>query len=189
MPGFSARVVDDDDAEVPDGEPGELVMRADEPFAFATGYWQMPEQTVAAWRNLWFHSGDRVVRDADGYFRFVDRLKDAIRRRGENVSAWEVEQVLVTHPGVAAAAVIPVPSELGEDDVMACVTARAGVGLKPEELVAHCVPRLAPFAVPRYVEIVESLPLTENGKVRKFVLRERGVTAATWDREAAARPR
>jgi carnitine-CoA ligase len=189
MPGFSARVVDDDDAEVPDGEPGELVMRADEPFAFATGYWQMPEQTVAAWRNLWFHSGDRVVRDADGYFRFVDRLKDAIRRRGENVSAWEVEQVLLTHPGVAAAAVIPVPSELGEDDVMACVTARDGVGLEPEELVAHCVPRLAPFAVPRYVEIVESLPLTENGKVRKFVLRERGVTAATWDREAGARAR
>ncbi len=83
---------------MPDGEPGELVMRADEPFAFATGYWRMPEQTVAAWRNLWFHSGDRVIRDPDGYFRFVDRLKDAIRRRGENVSAWEVEQVLLGAP-------------------------------------------------------------------------------------------
>ena len=187
MPGFAARVVDEEDAEVADGEAGELVMRADEPFAFATGYWQMPEQTVAAWRNLWFHSGDRVIRDADGYFRFVDRLKDAIRRRGENVSAWEVEQVLLTHPGVAQAAVIPVPSELGEDDVMACVTARDGVDLEPEQLLEHCAPRLAPFAVPRYVEIVESLPLTENGKVRKFVLRERGVTAATWDRDAAAR--
>ena len=171
MPGFRARVVDEDDAEVADGEPGELVMRADEPFAFATGYWRMPEQTVAVWRNLWFHSGDRVIRDPDGYFRFVDRLKDAIRRRGENVSAWEVEQVLLGHPDVAAAAVIPVPSELGEDDVMACVTPRHGVGLSPDDLIGHCVPRLAPFAVPRYVEIMESLPLTENGKVQKFVLR------------------
>jgi crotonobetaine/carnitine-CoA ligase len=188
MPGFRARVVDEDDAEVPEGEPGELVMRADEPFAFATGYWRMPEQTVAAWRNLWFHSGDRVIREPDGYFRFVDRMKDAIRRRGENVSAWEVEQVLLGHLDVAAAAVIPVPSELGEDDVMACVTPRDGAGLSPDDLIAHCVPRLAPFAVPRYVEIMESLPLTENGKVQKFVLRERGVTAGTWDREGAARP-
>ena len=86
-------------------------------FAFATGYWRMPEQTVASWRNLWFHSGDRAVRDPDGSFRFLDRLKDAIRRRGENISAWEVEQVLQSHPDVAAAAVIPVPSELGEDEV------------------------------------------------------------------------
>ena len=187
MPGFEARVVDEEDAEVPDGEPGELVMRADKPFAFSTGYWRMPEQTVAAWRNLWFHSGDRVIRDPDGYFRFVDRIKDAIRRRGENVSAWEVEQVLLSHRGVAAAAVIPVPSELGEDDVMACVTPRDGAGLVPDDLIAHCLPRLAPFAVPRYVEIMESLPLTENGKVQKFVLRQRGVTAATWDRQAAAR--
>jgi crotonobetaine/carnitine-CoA ligase len=185
LPGFEAKVVDENDAEVPDGEAGELVMRADEPFAFATGYWRLPERTVEAWRNLWFHSGDRVIRDADGYFRFVDRIKDAIRRRGENVSAWEVEQVLQSHPDVAAAAVIPVPSDLGEDDVMACVVARSGAVLDHAELLRHCEPRLAYFAVPRYVEIMDELPLTENGKVRKFVLRARGVTDATWDREAA----
>ena len=89
--GFEARVVDDADNALPDGVPGELVLRADEPFAFATGYFGMPEKTVEAWRNLRFHTGDRVVRDADGYFRFIDRIKDVIRRRGENVSSYEVE--------------------------------------------------------------------------------------------------
>jgi crotonobetaine/carnitine-CoA ligase len=185
LAGFEARVVDADDEEVPTGVPGELVLRADHPFAFATGYWRMAEATVAAWRNLWFHSGDRVVRDEDGYFRFLDRIHDAIRRRGENVSAWEVEQALLAHPAVEAAAVIPVPSELGEDDVMACVVARDGVQLDPLELVRFCEPSLAYFAIPRYIDVLDELPLTENGKVRKFVLRERGVTPTTWDRERA----
>jgi crotonobetaine/carnitine-CoA ligase len=181
--GFDARVVDGDDSPVPDGAAGELVLRADEPYAFATGYWRMPEQTATAWRNLWFHTGDRVIRDADGSYRFVDRLKDAIRRRGENVSAWEVEQVLLLHPDVAAAAVVPVPSELAEDEVMAFVVGRNGTALAPAALVEHARAHLAAFAVPRYVEVVDALPLTENGKVRKFVLRERGVGPATWDRE------
>jgi crotonobetaine/carnitine-CoA ligase len=185
MPGYDAKIVDENDEEVPDGTPGELVLRADDAFAFATGYWRMPEQTVESWRNLWFHSGDRAVRDPDGSFRFLDRMKDAIRRRGENISAWEVEQVLLGHDDVAAAAVVPVPSVLGEDEVLACVVPRDGATLDPEELVRHCEPRLAYFAIPRYVEVVDELPLTENGKVRKFVLRERGVTPAAWDREAA----
>ena len=185
MPGYEAKIVDEDDEEVPDGVPGELVMRADEPFAFATGYWRMPEQTAESWRNLWFHTGDRAVRDPDGSFRFLDRMKDAIRRRGENISAWEVEQVRQLHADVAAAAVIPVPSELGEDEVMAVVVPRNGAELDPVDLMGHCEPRLAYFAIPRYVEIVPELPLTENGKVQKFVLRERGVTEATWDRDAA----
>jgi carnitine-CoA ligase len=185
MPGYEAKIVDENDEDVPDGTPGELVMRTDLPFAFATGYWRMPEKTVESWRNLWFHSGDRAVRDPDGSFRFLDRMKDAIRRRGENISAWEVEQVLTSHPDVAAAAVVPVPSELGEDEVMAWVVPRPGASPAPEELIRHAEPRLAYFAVPRYVEIVDELPLTENGKVRKFVLRERGVTETAWDREAA----
>jgi crotonobetaine/carnitine-CoA ligase len=96
--GFAARVVDAEDNEVPDGTPGELMLRAQAPFAFATGYFGTPEKTVEAWRNLWFHSGDRVIREPDGYYKFVDRLKDAIRRRGENVSSFEVEQVLLSHP-------------------------------------------------------------------------------------------
>jgi crotonobetaine/carnitine-CoA ligase len=185
MPGYQVKVVDENDEELPDGTPGELVMRADEAFAFATGYWRLPEQTVSSWRNLWFHTGDRAVRDRDGSFRFLDRLKDAIRRRGENISAWEVEQVLQSHADVAAAAVIPVPSPLGEDDVMAVVVPRGGSSLDPVELMEHCQPRLAYFAIPRYIDVVDELPLTENGKVRKFVLRERGVTATTWDRDAS----
>jgi carnitine-CoA ligase len=184
--GFHARVVDEHDEPVPDGTAGELVLRHDEPFAFADGYWAMPEQTVQAWRNLWFHTGDRVVRDADGWYRFVDRAKDAIRRRGENISSWEVEQAVLEHPSVSAAAAFPIPSELGEDDVMTAIVLEPGEVLTAEELIEHCRPLLPYFAVPRYIEFVSELPLTENGKVRKQVLRERGLTPATWDRERAA---
>ena len=184
-PGFTARVADEHDEELPPGTPGELLLRADEPFAFATGYFGMPDKTVEAWRNLWFHTGDRVTRDADGFFTFLDRLKDAIRRRGENISSYEVEQVLLSHPAVAVAAVFPVKSELAEDEVMAAVVPREGAALDPVELVRFCEPRMAYFAVPRYLEFMAALPSTENGKVQKFKLRERGITPQTWDREAA----
>jgi len=185
LAGFRARVVDTYDNEVPDGEPGELTLRADEPFAFASGYFGMPEKTVEAWRNLWFHTGDRVVRESDGYYRFMDRMKDAIRRRGENISSYEVEQVIVSHPEVENAAVFPVRSELAEDEVMAAVVLRAGAQLNHAALLDFCQPRMPYFAVPRFLEFVEALPVTENGKVTKYKLRERGVTAATWDREKA----
>ena len=183
--GFQARVVDNNDLELPAGEAGELVLRADEPFAFASGYFGMPEKTVEAWRNLWFHTGDRVIRDDNGYFRFVDRLKDAIRRRGENISSYEVEQVLLAHPDIDMAAVFPTRSELAEDEVMAAIVTRPGAAVPPVELMQFCATRLPYFAVPRFVDFVADLPRTENGKVRKYVLRERGVTASTWDREAA----
>ena len=181
-PGFEARVVDAFDAELPAGEAGELVLRADEPFAFSSGYFGQPEATVAAWRNLWFHTGDRVVREADGAFRFVDRIKDAIRRRGENVSSYEVEQVLQSHPSVAAVAVYPVRSELAEDEVMAALVARTGETLVPADLANFCATRLPYFAIPRFIEVVAELPRTENGKVQKYKLRERGVTPSAWDR-------
>jgi crotonobetaine/carnitine-CoA ligase len=183
--GFHARVVDEHDAEVPDGEPGELVLRHDPPFAFATGYFGMDDKTVEAWRNLWFHTGDRVIRSEDGWYRFMDRLKDAIRRRGENISSFEVEQVLLQHPAVSAAAVFPVASELAEDEVAAALVLEAGETVEYEALVRHCEPLLAYFAIPRYLRIVESLPLTTNGKVRKAVLRDGGVLPGDWDREAA----
>jgi crotonobetaine/carnitine-CoA ligase len=186
QPGFDARVVDDDDAEVPAGEAGELVLRADAPFAFASGYHGLPDKTVEAWRNLWFHTGDRVVRAADGSFRFVDRIKDAIRRRGENISSYEVEQVLLGHPAVAAVAVYPVRSELAEDEVMAALVARPGAALQPAELATFCQSRLPRFAIPRYFDIVPDLPRTENGKVQKFRLREQGVTPSAWDRTPAS---
>ena len=183
--GFQARVVDGDDNDVPDGTPGELLVRADEPYAFATGYFGAPEKTVEAWQNLWFHTGDRVIREADGYYRFVDRIKDAIRRRGENISSFEVEQVLLSHPAVAIAAAFPVRSSLAEDEVMVAVVTHPGQSLAALDLIKFCEPLLPYFAVPRYVEFVAALPTTENGKVQKYKLSERGVSGATWDREAS----
>ena len=183
--GAEARIVDPDDQVLPDGEAGELLLRSVEPFAFATGYFGMPDKTVEAWRNLWFHTGDRVVRDADGHYRFIDRMKDSIRRRGENVSSWEVEQVLMQHPAVAACAVYPLPSELGEDEVAAAIQLEPGHSLESVEVIRHCEGRMAYFAVPRFVRFVPEMPLTENGKIKKVALREAGKTPDTWDRDAA----
>ncbi|WP_414642286.1 ATP-dependent acyl-CoA ligase [Bradyrhizobium sp.] len=183
--GVEARIVDENDSELPDGQAGELVLRAREPFAFATGYYGMPDKTVEAWRNLWFHSGDRVVRDPDYHYRFIDRMKDSIRRRGENVSSWEVEQTILSHPAVAACAIYPLPSELGEDEVAAAILLEPGQSLEPADIVRHCEGQIAYFAIPRYVRIVSQMPLTENSKIKKGVLRDAGVTADTWDREAA----
>jgi crotonobetaine/carnitine-CoA ligase len=183
--GFEARVIGPDGSDAAAGAPGELILRSDEPLAFAANYFAMPERTAEAWRDGWFYTGDRVVRDADGYFRFVDRLKDAIRRRGENISSFEVEQVLLSHPDVANVAVFPVRSELAEDEVMAAIVRRPGTALSEIALMEFCQPRLAYFAVPRFIDFVEELPTTESGKVQKYKLRDRGVTPGTWDREAA----
>jgi crotonobetaine/carnitine-CoA ligase len=180
MPGYQACVVDEFDVPVPDGVPGELLLRSNIPYAFATGYWQLPDVTTVANRNQWFHTGDRVVCE-DGWFRFLDRIKDVIRRRGENISAWEVEHVLDDHPHVARSAVVPVPSELGEDEVMAFVIPATGAQVDPEELREHCATTLPAFARPRFIEFVNDLPLTDTGKVRKLELRERGVSVRTWD--------
>ena len=124
-----------------------------------------------------------MVRETDGAFRFVDRIKDAIRRRGENISSYEVEQVLLGHPDVGAVAVYPVRSELAEDEVMAALIPQPGRRLDPAELTRFCAARLPRFAVPRYIDVVAELPRTENGKVQKYKLRECGVTASTWDGE------
>ena len=183
--GFHARVIGPDGKDAADVEPGELILRSDEPLAFATGYFALPDKTAEAFRDGWFHTGDRAVREANGYYRFVDRLKDAIRRRGENISSFEVEQVLLSHPDVGQAAVFAVPSELAEDEVMAAIVRRPGSPLTERALCEFCEPQLAYFAVPRFFEFVDELPVTENGKVQKFKLRGRGITARTWDREAA----
>jgi carnitine-CoA ligase len=176
-PGLLGRVLPEFEAKVVDGE---LIVRSRMPFAFSSGY---VGGRNGAWRDGWFHTGDRVERDEDGWFRFVDRIKDTIRRRGENISAWDVERVLTAHPRVDAAAAVPVPSELGEEEVLAVVVPRGA--LTPEELLRFCEGRLAPFAIPRYVDLVTELPLTANGKVAKAVLRERGLQETAWDREAA----
>jgi len=183
--GFQARVADENDNEVPDGTPGELLLRADDPFAMGTGYFGMADRTVEAWRNLWLHTGDRVLRDGEGFYKFIDRMKDSIRRRGENISSFEVERVIMSHPAVEVAAVFPVPSELAEDEVMTTVVVKKGSTLNGAELIRFCEGRLSYFAIPRFVDFVPDLPRTESGKVQKFKLRERGRSAATWDREAA----
>lgn len=185
MPGAEALIVDADDSPLADGEAGELLLRPVEPFSFATGYFNMADKTVEAWRNYWFHTGDRVVRDPDGHYRFIDRVKDAIRRRGENVSSWEVEEALMGHPAIAACAVYAVPSELGEDEVAAAIQLKDGMDLDPVEVMRHCEARLAYFAVPRFLRVLSAMPLTENGKIRKVALREAGITPDMWDREAA----
>jgi crotonobetaine/carnitine-CoA ligase len=180
---FEARVVDENDVELPDGTLGELVLRNHQPYSFATGYFRMPDLTVKTRRNLWLHTGDRVIRDSDGWFRFHDRSADVIRRRGENISSYEVEQALISHEDISVAAVYAVPSPWGEDDVAAAVVVRAGVSLTGPELIAHCEARLPYFAIPRYLDFVESVPMMENGKVRREELKARGITDSMWDRE------
>ena len=191
-PMFDVRIFDDDDAEVPVGEPGEIVCRPRAPYVMFEGYHGNPAATTAQWRNGWFHTGDFGRIDAGGQLYFVDRKKDAMRRRGENISSFEVEQSVLKHPAVADVAAHAVPSEVGEDDVKICVVLREGHDMAHEDLLRHCLDRMPGFAVPRYIEIVDDLPRNAVGRVLKYVLRERGVTPQTWDRERtslATRPR
>lgn len=187
---FEVAVVDERDREVGPGEPGELVVRPRQPFVITTGYYGSPEATAECFRNLWFHTGDRVWRDEDGYFYFLDRMKDAIRRRGENISAFDLETEVNMHPAVLECAAIGVPSELEDEEVKLAVVLRPGTSLEPEELVAFCEQQLPRYMVPRYIEFVDSLPRTPTDKVAKYRLRaegNHGITPATWDREAARR--
>lgn len=178
------RVVDEEDRDVPAGAQGEIAVRARVLHALMEGYYRMPDETAAAMRGGWFHSGDRGYRDADGYLYFVDRMKQSIRRRGENISSWEVERIVNAHPAVLESAAVGVPSELGEEEVKICVVARPGHTLDPLDLVRWCEPRMAYFMVPRYVEVLDALPKTATERVEKYRLKERGVGRA-WDREAA----
>jgi carnitine-CoA ligase len=184
-PAFEVRVVDDEDAEVPVGEVGEVVCRPRHRHLMFEGYDGREAATVEQLRNLWFHTGDLGRFDADGNFWFADRRKDAMRRRGENISSFEVEQALTRYPGVAEVAAIGVPSELGEDDVMVVVVGTDGSEFAVEPFMDFCCERLPYFAVPRYVDVVAELPKNVIGRVLKPVLRERGVSDTTWDRERA----
>jgi crotonobetaine/carnitine-CoA ligase len=143
-----------------------------------------PEATVEAFRGLWFHTGDRGREDADGWFFFSDRLKDAIRRRGENISSWELEQVLNDHEAVEETAVIGVPSDLTEEEVLAVVKLKDGASLSPVELLDFAQDRVPHFAVPRYLRFVTELPKNHAQRIEKPALRAAGITADTWDREA-----
>jgi crotonobetaine/carnitine-CoA ligase len=183
--GVQLRLVDEHDCEVAQGATGELIIRTDAPWTLNSGYYKNPEATAAAWRNGWFHTGDAFRMDADGTFFFVDRMKDAIRRRGENISSFEVEAEIAAHACVNEVAVIPVPSELAEDEVMCVVAPVPGKNIDPKELIEFLIPRLPHFMVPRYVRIVDALPKTPTQKVQKHLLRSAGITDDTWDREVA----
>jgi crotonobetaine/carnitine-CoA ligase len=182
---YEIKVVDDYGMEVGPNTLGELVIRPHEPYSMLLEYYKMPENTVDAWRNLWFHTGDYVYSDEDGFFYFVDRKKDAMRRRGENISSVEVESVVRSHPAVQEAAAVAVKSEVGEDEVMVCVTLMPGQTLKHEELIAYCETRMAYFMVPRYVRFMEKMPKTATERIEKYKLREEGISPDTWDREKA----
>jgi crotonobetaine/carnitine-CoA ligase len=184
-PGVEARIVDENDIEVACGEVGELILRTAAPWAMNHGYLGNPEATASAWRNGWFHTGDGFRRDADENYFFVDRLKDSIRRRGENISSFEVEAEIGLFPAVGEVAAIGVSSEFGEDDVLAVIAPKSGYVVDPLELIEFLRPRMTHFMIPRYIRVVPELPKTETQKVKKSLLREEGITPDTWDREVA----
>ena len=185
---FDVRLIDPQtEKDVPVGQVGELLVRHKADDIILSGYVGMPEKTLAAFRNLWFHTGDGMRRDHDGWYYFTDHMKDSLRRRGENISSYEVEAPIEAHDAVAAAAVIAVPAEFaaGEDEVKVCIVLKPGRRVSNEEMADWCDRRLPHALVPRYFEFVDTLPVTENGKVQKENLRAAGVTTATWDRVAA----
>ncbi len=187
---FDVRLVDPDtDEEVSVGELGELVVRARHPWTQSVGYYNMPTETQIAWRNLWWHTGDGLRRDAEGWYYFVDRLKDAIRRRGENISSYEVEQALLAHPDITEVAVVAVPAdqEAGEDEVLAVIVPEPGTEIDAADVWGFADRRLPYFAVPRYLRFMAELPKTPSEKVRKVELRATGAGAGTHDRGPAPR--
>lgn len=183
--GVEVRLVDAHDNEVPLGEVGEMIVRASRPWSMNHGYNGMPQATADAWRNGWFHTGDAFRRSEAGDFYFVDRMKDAIRRRGENISSFEVERECLAHPDVREAAAIAAPSEFGEDEVMVVVAPAPGHDIDPPALLEFLRTRMAHFMIPRFIRVLSDLPKTPTEKVQKALLREEGVTPETWDRERA----
>jgi crotonobetaine/carnitine-CoA ligase len=181
---FEVKLVDDDDGELPTGEIGEITCRPNGPNLMFAGYWRRPEATLAVFRNLWFHTGDLARLDDDGFLYFVDRKKDYLRRRGENISSFELERTFVAHEAVKDVAVHAVPSEQGEDDVKVTAVLVEGAQLSEEELCRWAVERVPYFALPRYIEFRDDLPRNPVGRVLKYQLRDEGVTNGTWDREA-----
>lgn len=185
---FEVQIVDPEtDAPMPSGQVGEIIVRPRVPFGFMAGYFNAPEKTVEAWRNLWFHTGDAGVMDATGLVTFIDRIKDCIRRRGENISATQVEDIVCELPGVAEVAAYAVPSDLpgGEDEVMLAVVEQPGAAVDCAVMVRMAAERLPRFAAPRYVKIVPELPKTATGKVKRAALRTAG-TAGAYDTQAGA---
>lgn len=178
---FDVRVVDEQDNEVPGGMPGEIVVRPQRPDIMFQGYWRRPEDTQKLMRNMWFHTGDVGKFDDEGFFYFVDRKKDYLRRRGENISSFEMEAAFATHPALSEVAVHAVPSDKGEDDVKVTAVLHENTELAPEALFHWAADTVPYYALPRYIEFRTSLPKNPQGRVLKYLLRDEGKTATTWD--------
>lgn len=180
--GFEARIVNEFDEEVTCGEVGELIMRADKPWVFMQGYWNNPQKTVEAWRNQWLHTEDLFYQDEDGNFYYVDRKSDALRRRGENISSFEIEVEVNSHSKVQEAAAVGIPSEIEGEEIKIFVVKHDDTVLNEDELYSYLEGNLPHFMVPRYIEIVSELPKTETHKVKKALLKLEGINENTWDR-------
>ena len=185
-PGYEIKIVNPEtDEELPPNTPGELVLRPRIPNICLHYYHKMPEKTVSDFRNFWFHTGDLCRKDEDGYIFFMDRVKDYIRRRGENISSFEVENMVSSHPNISEAAAIAVKvSEEGrysEDEVMIVVVLEEGKDLAPEEIIEFLKPIMPKFMIPRFIKFRDNLPKTPTNRVQKVKLREEGVTSDTWD--------
>jgi carnitine-CoA ligase len=178
---FDVRIVDDNDVELPPNTPGEIIVRPLKPHVMFEGYWRRPEDTLKLMRNMWFHTGDIGMFDDDGYFYFVDRKKDYLRRRGENISSFEMESTFRRHPDIHDVAVHAVKSDLGEDEVKVTATLKPGSTLTENVLCRWSIDQVPYFAVPRYIEFRQELPRSPVGRILKYQLRDEGVTGSTWD--------
>lgn len=184
---WQLRILDEEDFPLGPHQVGEIALWNPTPWHTSFGYYNMPEATVATRRNGWFHTGDRGYLDEDGFLWFVDRKKDSIRRRGENISAYEVEQVIMSHPAVADVAVYPLASEMGEDEVATSIVLRAGATLTEASLIEFCRNNMAYFMVPRFVQFLSDLPRNFSQKIEKYKLKAAAEAdrTALWDREKA----
>jgi crotonobetaine/carnitine-CoA ligase len=184
---YESRLVDEHDIEVPAGTPGELVVRSSEPWCLTTGYYNDPEATTRAWRNGWFHTGDQLRMDADGNYYFLDRVKDSLRRRGENISSFEVERGAGGFPGIEEVACVAAAPDaaIGEgDEVKLWIQPKPGAEIDLLSLARFLEEKLPHYMVPRFYELIDVLPKTPSMRVRKFELRTRGNSPATWDLQA-----
>ncbi|MES2898978.1 MAG: AMP-binding protein [Pseudomonadota bacterium] len=180
---FDVRIVDDNDVEQPAGTSGEIIVRPRQPHIMFEGYWKRPEDTMKVMRNQWFHTGDIGMFDQDDYFYFVDRKKDYLRRRGENISSFEVENAFRSHELIQDIAAHAVLDKLGEDELKVTIVLKPGAELDAESLCRWCLDHLPYYAVPRYFEFRDDFPRSPVGRILKYELRDQGVTATTWDRE------
>ncbi len=182
VPGYHVKLVDPEGNEVGTHTVGEALVRSDDPDRMFAGYLNMPEKTAESWAGGWFHTGDGMMRDEDGNYYYADRVKDSIRRRGENISSFEVENEVNAHPAVAESVAVAAKGEDGDGEVLIFVVRKPGSRVTPEELIEFLIPRMSRFMVPRFIDFIDALPKTPSNRTRKVELRDRGVTATTWDR-------